>query len=104
MIYSAFQLTSQVLEGIVGPSPHHSNLAEEWKRHAIGAPHEAVNLLVTARFLLPKLIAREAEHVEVVWPKVTLELLQLCVVCLSEATLTGHIHCQRNLPKGTQAI
>ena len=102
MHHSLFKLTREVLEGVVGPCPHHGDLAEERERHAIDAPYEAVDFLVASRLLLPELIAGEAEDVEVVRPKVPLELLQVCVVRLSEATVAGHVNHQRYLRKSNE--
>lgn len=90
-------LTSKVLVNVVGSGSNHCDFTEQGERNAVGPPDEAVDLLVTAWFLLAKLVAREGQYIEVVRPKVPLELLQFGVVFLSEATFTGYIHNQGHL-------
>lgn len=87
-------LTNQIFVSIVGPTSHHGDLAEEGETGPINTPHEAVDLLVAAWLLLAKLVAGEGQHIEVVGPKVSLELLEVCVMILCVATLAGHVHHQ----------
>lgn len=90
-------LTNKVLVHIVGSSSDYSDFTEQREGDSVDSANKAVDLLVAARLLLPKLVAGEGQHIEVVWPKVSLELLHFFVVFLSEATFTGYIHHQRNL-------
>lgn len=90
-------LTDEVLVDIVGSSSNHSDLAEQREGDAIDSADEAVDLFVAAGLLLPKLVAGESQYVEVIGPKVALELLQVFVVLLSEATFTGYVYHQGHL-------
>lgn len=90
-------LTDKVLVNIIGSSSNNSDFTEQRERDTIDPSDEAVYLLVTAWFLLSELVAGEGHHIEVIGPKVPLELLQIFVVLLSEATFTGYIHNQGHL-------
>lgn len=90
-------LTDKVLVHIVGSSSDDSDFTEQREGDGVDPAHKAVNLLVAARLLLPKLVAGECQHIKVIRPKVPLELLQVFVVLLSEATFTGYIHHQGHL-------
>lgn len=90
-------LTDKVLVHIVGSSSNNSNFTEQRKGDTVNPAHKVVNVLVTSRFLLPKLVAGECQHIKVIWPQVPLELLQVFVVLLSEATFTGYIYHQGHL-------
>lgn len=90
-------LTGKVLVYIVGSSSNHCNFTEQGERNAVEPSDEAVDLLVAAWFLLSKLVAREGQYIEVERSKVSLELLQIFIVLLSEATFTRYIHNQGHL-------
>lgn len=90
-------LTNKVLVHIVGSRPHNSDFTEQREGDSVDSTHKAVDLLVAAGLLLPKLVAREGQHIKVVRPIVPLELLQVFVVFLSEATFTGYVHHQGHL-------
>lgn len=90
-------LTNEVLVDIVGASSDDSDFAEQGEGDPVDSAHKAVDLLVAAGLLLPKLVAGESQHIEVIRPKVPLELLQVFVVFLGEATFTGYIHHQGHL-------
>lgn len=90
-------LTDKVLVNIIGSSSNNSDFTEQRERDTIDPSDEAVYLLVTAWFLLPELVAGEGHHIEVIGPKVPLELLQIFVVLLSKATFTCYIHNQGHL-------
>lgn len=92
-------LTDKVLVDIVGSSSNHCNFTEQGERDAIDPSDEAVDLLVAAWLLLSKLVAREGQYIEVVRSKVPLELLQIRIVLLSEATFTCYIHNQGHLKR-----
>lgn len=94
-------LTGKVLVNIIGSSSDNSDFTEQRERDTIHPSDEAVYLLVTAWFLLPELVAGEGHDIEVIGPKVPLELLQIFVVLLSKATFACYIHNQGNL-KHTQ--
>lgn len=97
-------LTSKVLVYIVGSGSNHCNFTEQGERNTVDPADEAVDLLVTAWFLLSKLVAREGQYIEVVRPKVPLELLQFSVVLLGEAAFTGYIHNQGHLEHTTNTV
>lgn len=90
-------LTNKVLVDIVGSGSDDGDFTEQGERDAVNSTNKAVNLLVAAGLLLPKLVAGEGQHVEVIRPKVPLELLQVFVVLFCEATFTGYIHHQGHL-------
>lgn len=90
-------LTNKVLVDIVGSSSDNSDFTEQREGDLVYSAHKAVNLLVAAGLLLPKLVAGEGQHIEVIRPEVPLELLQVFVVFISEATFTGYIHHQGHL-------
>lgn len=90
-------VTCEVFKGIVGPGTHNSDFAEEWKRDPVNTPHKAVDLFVTAGFLLSELITWERQHVKVVRSKILLQLLQVLIVLLCVATLTRYIYHQGDL-------
>lgn len=90
-------LTNKVLVHIVGSRSHNSDFTEQREGDSVGSTHKAVDLLVAAGLLLPKLVAREGQNIKVVRPIVPLELLQVFVVFLSEATFTGYVHHQGHL-------
>lgn len=90
-------LTGQVLEGGMGTSASHCDLAKHGERDAVGAAGKTLDLLVAVGLLLAELVAGEGKHVEVVGPQVPLKLLQGPVVLLCEATLAGHVHHQGHL-------
>lgn len=94
-------LTNKVLVHIVGPGSDDGDFTEQRERDAVDSAHEAVDLLVASGLLLPKLVAGEGQHIEVIRPKVPLELLQVFVVFLSEATFAGYIHHQGYLKPQT---
>lgn len=97
-------LTGKVLVYIVGSGSNHCNFTEQGERNAVEPSDEAVDLLVAAWFLLPKLVAREGQHIEVVRSKVSLELLQVFIVLLGEATFTRYIHNQGHLKHTMNAM
>lgn len=90
-------LTYQVLEGRVGTSACDSYLTEHGERDAVGAADKALDLFVAVGLLLAKLVAGEGKHVEVAGTQVPLQLLQVSVVLVCEATLASHVHHQRHL-------
>lgn len=90
-------LTNKVLVHIVGSGSDDSDFTEQGEGDPVDSAHKAVDLLVAAGLLLPKLVAGEGQHVEVIRSKVPLELLQVCVVVLGEATFTGYVHHQGHL-------
>ncbi len=90
-------LTNKVLVHIVGSSSDNSDFTEQREGDSVDSAHKTVDLLITAGLLLPKLVAGEGQHIEVIRAKVPLELLQVFVVFLSEATFTGYIHHQGHL-------
>lgn len=90
-------LTDQVLVHVVGSCSDNSDFTEQGEGHAVHSSDEAVDVFVTAGLLLAKLVAGERQHVEMIRPKVPLQLLQVFVVFLSEAALAGHVHHQGHL-------
>lgn len=90
-------LTDEVLVDVVSSGADHCNLTEQREGGSVDSAHEAVDLLVAAGLLLPKLVAGEGQHVEVVRPEVPLQLLQVPVVFFGEATFTGDVHHQGHL-------
>lgn len=91
------KLTDQVLVHIVGSYSNNGDFTEEREGDAVDSSDEAVDVLVAAGLLLAKLVAGEGQHVEVKRAEVALQLLQIFVVLLGEATLAGHVHHQRHL-------
>lgn len=91
------KLTDQVLVHIVGSCSNNGDFTEEGEGDAVDSSDEAVDVLVTAGLLLAKLVAGERQHVEVEGAEVALQLLQVFVVLVGEATLAGHVHHQRHL-------
>lgn len=96
-------LTNKVLVHIVDSSPDDRDFAEQREGDAVDPAHKAVDLLVAAGLLLPKLVAGEGQHIEVIRTEVPLELLQVFVVFLGEATLAGHVHHQGHLQPRKQS-
>jgi hypothetical protein len=75
--------------------PVHGDFGKEWKRHVVRKPAKLFDFRFISRLLLPKLIARKAEHLKSALAVLPVKFLEPCVL-RRKTTSARHIYDEQN--------